>query len=223
MMNLNVFLKKIKIPIEVFIDLIKNGNHKEIGVDTLNCLKKILPDKSEIEKIRALHHDSLKETIEKADNFLILLGNISYYNLRIDIMTYLEEYDDSSSNLKKTFDIYLKCGKTILNNDSLKCFLKIILEMGNYINMNSQNGQTALGFKIDILPKLIEIKTNKPGVTFLHVCVEQFDKGQFDKNDEFFNDMKQLELIAKYFLCLILLNLIDHSYNLFFILNKNKR
>ncbi len=187
-------------PIEAFIELIKNGKNKEIGVDTLNCLKKILPDKTEIDRIEKLHITnkdySTNELMEKADHFLILLADIPDYKLRLDIMTYLEEYEDSSSNIKKTLEIYLKCGKIILNNDSLKNFLKIILEMGNYINTNSQNDhQMAVGFKVDILSKLIDIKTNRPGVTFLHVCVEQFEKEY--KNSDFINDLKELESIAK--------------------------
>lgn len=47
-MNYIVYLKQIKIPLKDFIELVKNGQSKEIGLDNLSCLKKILPEKSDV-------------------------------------------------------------------------------------------------------------------------------------------------------------------------------
>ena len=35
-------------PIEKILQLIKDGNNKEFGIDRLKCLKKMLPDSSEV-------------------------------------------------------------------------------------------------------------------------------------------------------------------------------
>jgi hypothetical protein len=49
-MNINVYLKKIKQPLNEFIKSIENGRSKEIGIDNLSVLKKILPDKSDVKE-----------------------------------------------------------------------------------------------------------------------------------------------------------------------------
>jgi hypothetical protein len=41
--SINIYLKRIKTPLNDFIQLIIDGKYKTIGFDNLNCLKKILP------------------------------------------------------------------------------------------------------------------------------------------------------------------------------------
>ena len=46
-MGFTVFLKQIKMPLNEYTSMIKNGKSKEIGLDGLNCLKKLLPESNE--------------------------------------------------------------------------------------------------------------------------------------------------------------------------------
>jgi hypothetical protein len=50
-MSINIYLKQIKSPLNDFIQLIIDGKYKTIGFDNLNCLKKILPDKTEVKTL----------------------------------------------------------------------------------------------------------------------------------------------------------------------------
>ena len=47
-MSINIYLRQIKSPLKDFIQLLKEGKYKVVGVDNLNCLKKILPEKEEV-------------------------------------------------------------------------------------------------------------------------------------------------------------------------------
>lgn len=47
-MSISVFLKTVKVPLNDFVKLILDGRWKDIGLDHLGCLKKILPDKSDV-------------------------------------------------------------------------------------------------------------------------------------------------------------------------------
>ena len=47
-MSINIYLRQIKSPLKDFIQLLIEGKHAVIGVDNLNCLKKILPEKAEV-------------------------------------------------------------------------------------------------------------------------------------------------------------------------------
>ena len=54
-----------------------------------------------------------------------------------------------------------------------------------------------MGFKITLLPNLIEIKTNKPSVSFMHVIVTQYEKMNETDAFEFLTELKDLNLIIK--------------------------
>jgi hypothetical protein len=194
-MGVSVFIKKIKIPLSKFFAQINEGKTNEIGLDNLNCLKKILPDKNELTEIQ----EYLKENpdlsqLAREDQFIKLLIDIPFYELKINLMLFEDEFNESFAKFEIPFKIYASCSQVLLTNESLKSFLAIVLASGNFINANSYNGNAA-GFKMNILTKLNEVKTNTASISLLHVLVEQFDKNNI-KND-FTNELNDLGLIIK--------------------------
>lgn len=144
-----------------------------------------------------------------------MLSDITHYDLRINLMHFYEEFDEAYDKLESTFDSYIKCCEVLLKNESLKLIFGLILATGNFLNMNSWCGQ-AVGFRIDLLPKLSDVKTNKPSITLLHVIVEQFEKmsnnngsnskakssNENNKNPnkgfEFLDELSNLKLIIRF-------------------------
>lgn len=135
-MNVIVYLKQIKIPLNEFIRQIENGQSKEIGIDNLNCLKKILPEKSDVDAIRS-HFEMTGDLnqLGRAERFIKMLTDIPAYELRINIMNFIEEFNELEVKLNEPLDAYCKCAEHILSSCSLKSFIRVILVSGNYINM----------------------------------------------------------------------------------------
>ncbi len=135
-MNVIVYLKQIKVPLNEFIKLIVNGQSKEIGIDNLNCLKKILPEKSDVDAIRS-HYELTGDLNQfgKAERFIKMLTDIKCYELRINVMNFIEEFAELEVKLREPLEAYCHCSDRILNSSSLKAFIKIVLASGNYINM----------------------------------------------------------------------------------------
>ena len=137
-MNINVYLKKIKVPLDEFIKMIINGKSRDIGLDNLSCLKKILPEKSDVDNIQAYceaNPSSYQQTLGKAENFIKLLTDIPNYALRIDLMNYLEEFDEIFSRIQQPLEVYSKSSRVILTSETIKSFLRLVLAAGNFINM----------------------------------------------------------------------------------------
>lgn len=137
-MNINVYLKKIKVPLDEFIKMIINGRSRDIGLDNLSCLKKILPEKSDVDNIQAYceaNPSSYQQTLGKAENFIKLLTDIPNYALRIDLMNYLEEFDEIFSRIRQPLEVYSKSSRVILTSETIKSFLRLVLAAGNFINM----------------------------------------------------------------------------------------
>lgn len=136
-MNVTVYLRKIKIPINDFIQMILDGKSKEIGIDNLNCLKKTLPEKNEVDAIQAYCESNPQnfENLPKAEKFIKLLTQVPLYELRIDLMNYLEEFDELYSLINNPLNVYCKSSKIILESSSIKYFIKLVLAAGNFLNM----------------------------------------------------------------------------------------
>lgn len=197
-MGVSIFLKKVKIPLTSFTNQIREAKSSEIGLDNLNCLKKILPDRNEVNAIQTYCKENIDSgQLSKADQFIKILTEIPNYELIINLMHFEEEFDELVSKLEIPFKIYAKCSEILLKSESLKLFLAIVLASGNFINHNSYCGK-AIGFKINILPKLSDVKTNNLSINFLHVIVEQFDKIEKDQRIDFVEDLKDLGLVTKF-------------------------
>lgn len=135
-MNVNVYLRKIKVTINEFMQLIIDGNSREIGFDNLTCLQKILPEKTDVENIRSFCDVDTKnyDQLAKAEKFIKLLTDIPFYELRIGLMLFIEEFDETHSLVKSPLQIYSKVSNTILESKSLKNLFTLILAAGNFLN-----------------------------------------------------------------------------------------
>ncbi len=197
-MGVVVFLKKIKTPIKDYLNLINDGKSKEIGIDNLSCLKKILPDKTDVDEIQAYCNEFNDiNRLSKADQFIKLLSDIPCYELRINLMNFEEEFNELYSKLDIPFRNYMKCSEVLLNNKSLKLFLAMILAAGNFLNYSNNYAGKASGFKISILTKLNEVKTNNHSINMLHVLVEQFDSISKENKNNFLEELKDIGIILK--------------------------
>lgn len=74
-LNVNIFLKQFRSSNEDIIQLIKNGEHDEIGAEKLKGLLKILPEVDELDMLKSFNGDFSK--LGNAEKFLIQLTNLS--------------------------------------------------------------------------------------------------------------------------------------------------
>jgi hypothetical protein len=77
--------------------------------------------------------------LSKAEKFIKLLSDIPNYNLRIDGMLYLEEYNETYKKIAEPVKIINKCAEILHQDESLKQFMKVVLAVGNYLNTVSFN------------------------------------------------------------------------------------
>ncbi|KAH8025359.1 hypothetical protein HPB51_007671 [Rhipicephalus microplus] len=174
-LNVCIFLKQFKSGPEQIVDMIRSCKSKEIGAERLRMLQKILPDPGELSMLRSYTGDRSK--LGHAEQFFLMLGDLRLYALYVDGMLQMEEFRPSVDALKPQLDNYIGVCQEILTNRSLKEFLKLILITGNFINSGSYAGN-AFGFRLNTLPKLLDIRSNKPRMTLLHFLVEIAEKEQ---------------------------------------------
>ncbi|XP_041454485.1 inverted formin-2-like isoform X2 [Lytechinus variegatus] len=193
-LNVNIFLKQFRMPNETIIQLIKDGNVEGFGgVERLRGLMKLLPEKDELQMLKAFDGDKTK--LGAAEKFYLQLSELPNYALRIEGMMMKEEHAAAIGHLKPAINITAQASKDILESEKLEEFLALILVTGNFINAGGYAGN-AMAFKISSLLKLQDTRANKPRMTLMHYLVEMAE----EKNPDlltFPSEMKNLSQACK--------------------------
>lgn len=74
-LNINIFLKQFRTSNEEIIQLIRNGDHDDIGAEKLRGLLKILPEMDELDMLKSFDGDRAR--LGNAEKFLMQLIEVS--------------------------------------------------------------------------------------------------------------------------------------------------
>ncbi|XP_076275391.1 FH2 domain-containing protein formin 3 isoform X1 [Rhynchophorus ferrugineus] len=172
-LNINIFLKQFRSSNEDIIELIKNGEHDEIGTEKLKGLLKILPEVDELDMLKSFNGDFSK--LGNAEKFLIQLTNLSNYKLRIESMLLKEEFASNMSYLEPSISSMISAAQDLMTNKPLQEVLYMILVAGNFLNSGGYAGDAA-GVKLSSLQKITDIRANKPNMNLIHFVALQAEK-----------------------------------------------
>ncbi|KAE8749292.1 hypothetical protein FOCC_FOCC003999 [Frankliniella occidentalis] len=189
----NIFLKQFRSASSEIIDAIKCGDSAKLGAERLQGLQRLLPDKTELELIKS--HPKDGGPLGSAEQFFSNLANVPSYPVRIEALLQKEQLPTTVAELKPQLQTVINICDQVINNASLKEFLALILQFGNYLNAGSYAGSAA-GFKLNTLPKLLDMRTNKPRFTCLHYVVEVAEEQNKDIL-KFTTEMKQMRSAAR--------------------------
>ncbi|XP_010083928.1 PREDICTED: inverted formin-2-like, partial [Pterocles gutturalis] len=176
-LNLNIFLKQFKCSNEEVAAMVQNGDRTKFDVEVLKQLLKLLPEKHEIENLKAFKED--KSKLANADQFYLLLLQIPSYQLRIECMLICEETTVVLDMIQPKAEAIRRACEDLLNSHRLPLFCQLILKVGNFLNYGSHTGD-ADGFKISTLLKLTETKANQTRITLLHHILEEVENSHTD-------------------------------------------
>ncbi|XP_050753874.1 inverted formin-2-like [Gymnogyps californianus] len=176
-LNLNIFLKQFKCSNEEVAAMVQNGDRTKFDVEVLKQLLKLLPEKHEIENLKAFKEE--KSKLANADQFYLLLLQIPSYQLRIECMLICEETTVVLDMIQPKAEAIRRACEDLLNSHRLPLFCQLILKVGNFLNYGSHTGD-ADGFKISTLLKLTETKANQTRITLLHHILEEVENSHTD-------------------------------------------
>ncbi|XP_014252125.1 FH2 domain-containing protein 1 isoform X2 [Cimex lectularius] len=192
-LNVSIFLKQFRSSNEDIIQLIKNGEHDDIGAEKLRGLLKILPELDEYEMLRGFDGD--KSRLGNAEKFLLQLIDVPNYKLRIESMLLREEFNANMNYLEPSISAMIMAGEDLMRNEALREVLYMVVVAGNFLNSGGYAGNAA-GVKLSSLQKLTDIRANKPGMNLIHYVALQAEKKKKELL-KFPDDMVTLEDATK--------------------------
>ncbi|XP_034018319.1 inverted formin-2-like [Thalassophryne amazonica] len=178
-LNLNIFLKQFRCSNQDFVSLIRRGDRSKFDIEVLKQLRKLLPEKHEVENLKSYQADQSK--LASVDQFYLQLLDVPSYCLRIECMLLCEESSSVLETLRPKAQLLdAACqSPSSRSGTRLPMFCKLILDIGNFLNYGTHTGN-AEGFKICTLLKLTETKANKSRMTLLNHILQEVEQSHPD-------------------------------------------
>ncbi|XP_065452873.1 FH2 domain-containing protein 1-like isoform X2 [Chrysemys picta bellii] len=172
-LNLEIFLKQFKRPVQQIVADLRAGAGALYGAEKLLELCKMLPDTDEVKKLRAFQ-GSWRQ-LSDAETFSLLLVGVPSYARRLELLVLKEEFFPQLNSLKSSIQILTEAARELLGCEELHVVIRLVLRAGNYMNMGGYAGHAA-GFRMASLLRLADTKANKPGVDLLHFVAMEAER-----------------------------------------------
>ncbi|XP_033001565.1 FH2 domain-containing protein 1-like [Lacerta agilis] len=172
-LNLGIFLKQFKRPVQEIVADIQDGAGALYGAEKLLELTKMLPDAEEAKKLAAFQ--GCQSRLSEAEVFALLLVQVPSYVHRLKLLVLQEEFFPQLNSLQSAIQILTEAALELLECEELHKLLQMVLKAGNYMNEGGYAG-SALGFRMSSLLRLTDTKANRPGMDLLHFVALEAEK-----------------------------------------------
>lgn len=150
-----------------------------VSLEALQQIYEVRATPEELRQIRAHLETKPEIPLDKPEQFLYELSEISNFAERVSCFMVQIEFEDSIVNIENTLTNISSTCDFLTNNESLIKLLSIILTLGNYMNGGNMSRGQADGYGLEILAKLKDVKSKDAQVTLLHFVVVTYMK-EFD-------------------------------------------
>lgn len=169
-MNIGIFLRQFKRPIEEMMQDICRGKWQSFGGGKLKELCKLLPEGTEVKQL--LSFSGNLSLLPEADRFMVQLVKVPGYEELLKMMVLQEEFFPLMEEVTNAVAVMIKAANELLDCDDLHSVIRLVLKAGNYMNAGGYSAN-AIGFRMTSLLNLANTKANKPGMNLMHYVAKQ--------------------------------------------------
>eukprot|EP01112_Ceratiomyxa_fruticulosa_P007977 TRINITY_DN2071_c0_g1_i10.p1 TRINITY_DN2071_c0_g1~~TRINITY_DN2071_c0_g1_i10.p1 ORF type:complete len:1093 (-),score=222.43 TRINITY_DN2071_c0_g1_i10:82-3360(-) len=162
--NMGIMVARFKMtPQNVLVDLL-GMDDSSLTREKVQAFTKCVPTQEEEGLLRSYSGERPLSNVDQVLRSMLSIPRVKerleciYFHMQFESM--MDEVTSTVANLDKACD-------SLMNGNNLKQFLQIILKVGNYMNGQSVRGD-ALGFKLNFLLNLSELKSADNKTTLLH-------------------------------------------------------
>ncbi|TSO67487.1 Formin [Bagarius yarrelli] len=145
-----------------------------VDLETIEALYENRAQNDELEKIKKYYQNSKEDEVkllDKPEQFLYELSQIPDFAGRAHCMIFHSVFLDSIASIHDKVDIISRVCKGLLEKDSVREVIGLILAFGNYMNGGNRNRGQADGFGLEILPKLKDVKSKDSRINLVDYVV----------------------------------------------------
>lgn len=157
LMNLGIALARVKITNENLKETLLSFNQSgKLDLDTLELIGTLLPTKEDIDALKGFKGDCSK--LSHGEKFCIALMEVPKHREIIDYLKYKIRIEPEKDFIISKLAVLNKALCSIRDNSQLLNIMKIILQMGNFLNAGTRTGN-CLGFNLNSLNLIDSVKS----------------------------------------------------------------
>ena len=154
--GVNVTIKQLRrAPEQVCAD-ISNADVTHLSVEALKTFANFVPSEEDITQLKEFS-GSLK-TLSEADQLYRQLVLVPLYGEKLRFLSFKLEFDGAIAEIGGKLDTLHKAVKELMESKRLKKLLAVILDVGNFLNNKTPQGNS-YGYKVSALLKLTSVKS----------------------------------------------------------------
>ena len=160
-----IFKSSLHIGTDEVLKAIIDVDTSTVDIETMEAIYELRPQGNELQKINshvkrqsALPMEK-QQPLDKPEEFLYQLWKTPYFTEIVFCIIFTEHFHYDVQEVMKIIDVIDRTCAVLQSKEILKLF-GVILSIGNYLNKGHYSRGGAQGFKLDILSKLKDVKTN---------------------------------------------------------------
>ncbi|KAJ3695440.1 hypothetical protein LUZ60_000817 [Juncus effusus] len=163
--NCEIILKKLKIPFSEVTNAVLALDDSVLEVEQVDNIVKFCPTKEEIALLKNYTGD--KDKLGKCDQFFLEIMKVPRFEPKATVLSFKIKFRNLVAELKGNLSIVNAVVEEVRCSVKLKRIMQTILSLGNAINQGTARG-SAVGFKLDSLPKLSDTRARDNKTTLMH-------------------------------------------------------
>jgi len=191
-MNISIVLSKLKLTPIAIVEALISYDLKILNSQTCELILSISPNAAEINQVDAFEGDPM--TLADSDQFVLLMKTAPGYDLRLKSILFQKTFKQERDELMIRINNFFSAFEVLIKNKNFHRWLELILAFGNYLNGSSNRGG-AYAFRLDILSKISELKSNDNKKNLMYFMIEYI--GEVLKEDELLRIPKDLEIFSR--------------------------
>uniref|UniRef100_F7E301 FH2 domain-containing protein n=1 Tax=Ornithorhynchus anatinus TaxID=9258 RepID=F7E301_ORNAN len=148
-----------------------------VDLETLEALYENRAQQDELIRIQK-HYETAKEEevklLDKPEQFLYELAQIPNFAERAQCIIFRSVFSEGIGAVHRKVEIVTRASKGLLDMQSVRDILGLILAFGNYMNGGNRTRGQADGFSLEILPKLKDVKSRDNGINLVDYVVTYY-------------------------------------------------
>lgn len=191
--NCEIMLRNIKMPLPDLMGSVLALDDSIVDGDQVDYLIKFCPTKEEMELLKG--YTGNKENLGKCEQFFLEMMKVPRVESKLRILSFKIKFLTQVADLKISLNTINSVAEEVRNSVKLKRVMQTILSLGNALNQGTARG-SAVGFRLDSLLKLSDIRARNNRMTLMHYLCKVFS----DKLPEvldFDKDLTHLEPASK--------------------------
>lgn len=161
--NVGLFLATVKeIPFPAIAHAIVEMDDKVLSEDQLKALEKVLPSDDEIMQL-GVYNDAAPELLAQlrsVEVFYLEVLKVPRLHSRVKVFLFSKSFKMRLGELVGNVEAASKAIRVIAANEKFAGFLRLVLNVGNFLNFGSYAGG-AFGYHLDAIGKIQDSKSSK--------------------------------------------------------------